>query len=226
MVAGAKSVAQYLENHAGDRILSALPLSFDAGFSQLTTAFHVGASVTLINYLVPRDIITACVAGGITGLTAVPPLWIQLAQLNWPQAAQDSIRYIANTGGRMPRATLDLLRAALPNTLPFLMRPDRVVPLHLPAAVRGGRRPDSIGKAIPNAEVLVVREDGTPCAPGEEGELAHAARWCRSATGTTPRKPRSASSPRPASRKGSSSRNWRYGPATRCVWTRKGSCIS
>jgi acyl-CoA synthetase (AMP-forming)/AMP-acid ligase II len=35
------------------------------------------------------------------------------------------------------------------------------------------RRPDSIGKAIPNAEILVVREDGAPAAPGEEGELVH-----------------------------------------------------
>ena len=35
------------------------------------------------------------------------------------------------------------------------------------------RRPDSIGKAIPNAEILVLREDGTPAAPGEEGELVH-----------------------------------------------------
>jgi acyl-CoA synthetase (AMP-forming)/AMP-acid ligase II len=34
-------------------------------------------------------------------------------------------------------------------------------------------RPDSIGKAIPNAEVLVVREDGSLCAPGEPGELVH-----------------------------------------------------
>ena len=32
MVAGANSVAQYLENRPDDRILSALPLSFDAGF--------------------------------------------------------------------------------------------------------------------------------------------------------------------------------------------------
>jgi acyl-coenzyme A synthetase/AMP-(fatty) acid ligase len=36
-----------------------------------------------------------------------------------------------------------------------------------------GVRPDSIGKAIPNAEVLVVREDGSLCAPGEPGELVH-----------------------------------------------------
>jgi acyl-CoA synthetase (AMP-forming)/AMP-acid ligase II len=35
------------------------------------------------------------------------------------------------------------------------------------------RRPDSIGKAIPNAEILVVRPDGSPAAPGEEGELVH-----------------------------------------------------
>src|SRR6185436_17913203 len=35
------------------------------------------------------------------------------------------------------------------------------------------RRPDSIGKAIPNAEILVLREDGTPCDADEPGELVH-----------------------------------------------------
>ncbi|MEO8004039.1 MAG: acyl-CoA ligase (AMP-forming), exosortase A system-associated [Betaproteobacteria bacterium] len=174
MVAGAKSVAQYLENRPDDRVLSALPLSFDAGFSQLSTAFHVGASVTLINYLVPRDVITAVDKGRITGLTAVPPLWIQLAQLEWPEGARESLRYIANTGGRMPKATLDSLRAALPKTLPYLMYglTESFRSTYLPPS-EIDRRPDSIGKAIPNAEVLVVREDGTTCAPGEAGELVH-----------------------------------------------------
>jgi acyl-CoA ligase (AMP-forming) (exosortase A-associated) len=174
MVAGARSVAQYLENRASDRILSALPLSFDAGFSQLTTAFHVGASVTLINYLVPRDVIAAVERERITGLTAVPPLWIQLAQLAWPEPARGSLRYIANTGGRMPKATLDALRAALPKTLVFLMYglTESFRSTYLPPAELD-RRPDSIGKAIPNAEVLVVRADGTSCAPNEPGELVH-----------------------------------------------------
>ncbi len=54
MVTGAKSVAQYLENRADDRLLAVLPLSFDYGFSQLSTAFHVGASVTLMDYLFSR----------------------------------------------------------------------------------------------------------------------------------------------------------------------------
>jgi acyl-CoA synthetase (AMP-forming)/AMP-acid ligase II len=35
------------------------------------------------------------------------------------------------------------------------------------------KRPNSIGKAIPNAEVLVLRGDGTPCAVDEPGELVH-----------------------------------------------------
>jgi acyl-CoA ligase (AMP-forming) (exosortase A-associated) len=174
MVAGARSVAKYLENDADDRILAALPLSFDAGFSQLTTAFHAGASVILINYLLPRDVVTAVEEHEITGLTAVPPLWIQLAQLKWPERGKRSMRYIANTGGRMPKATLDALRAALPKTLVYLMYglTESFRSTYLPPAELD-RRPDSIGKAIPNAEVLVVRQDGTPCDPNEPGELVH-----------------------------------------------------
>jgi acyl-CoA ligase (AMP-forming) (exosortase A-associated) len=174
MVAGARSVAHYLENRPEDRILAALPLSFDAGFSQLTTAFHAGASVALINHLVPRDVVDALQRYRITGLTAVPPLWIQLACLKWPDAARQSLRYIANTGGRMPKATLDSLRSLLPETLVYLMygltesfRSTYLPPSELDC------RPDSIGKAIPNAEVLVVREDGTLCDANEPGELVH-----------------------------------------------------
>jgi acyl-CoA ligase (AMP-forming) (exosortase A-associated) len=174
MVAGAKSVAQYLENGPHERILAALPLSFDAGFSQLTTAFHVGASVALINYLLPRDVVDAVQRHRITGLTAVPPLWIQLASLKWPEPARQSLRYVANTGGRMPKATLDALRALLPRTLVYLMYglTESFRSTYLPPAELD-RRPDSIGKAIPNAEVLVVREDGSLCDANEPGELVH-----------------------------------------------------
>ncbi len=59
MVAGARSVASYLGNCPADRILAVLPLSFDAGLSQLTTAFSVGACVVLMDYLLPRDVVRA-----------------------------------------------------------------------------------------------------------------------------------------------------------------------
>ncbi len=174
MLAGAQSVAQYLENTPQDRILSVLPLSFDYGLSQLTTAFHTGASVVLLNYLMPRDVIRAVAREGITGLAAVPPLWIQLAQLDWPEEAVGSLRYATNSGGAMPRKTLDALRARLPRTRFFLMYglTEAFRSTYLPPE-EIDRRPDSMGKAIPNAEIMVVREDGTPCAADEPGELVH-----------------------------------------------------
>jgi acyl-CoA ligase (AMP-forming) (exosortase A-associated) len=174
MVTGAQSVASYLENNSKDTLLAALPLSFDAGFSQLTTGFHSGARVVLLNYLLPRDVLKAVVAEQVTGLTAVPPLWIQLASLPWPPTVTDHLRYFANTGGRMPLETLTTLRRHFPRTAPFLMYglTEAFRSTYLPP-VEVDRRPDSIGRAIPNAEILVLREDGTPCAVNEPGELVH-----------------------------------------------------
>ena len=172
LVAGARSVAAYLHNREEDRILSVLPLSFDYGLSQLSTAFLVGACVVLINYLLPRDIVRAVERERITGLAAVPPLWIQLSQLDWP--AGGTLRYLTNSGGAMPRTTVASLRRLLPQAEIYLMyglteafRSTFLPPSELE------RRPDSIGRAIPNAEVMVVRADGSLCAPDEPGELVH-----------------------------------------------------
>ena len=174
MVAGAKSVASYLDNRPSDTLLAALPLSFDAGFSQLTTAFHSGARVVLLNYLLPKDVLKAMEREKVTGLTAVPPLYIQLSALDWPAAIGEHLRYFANTGGRMPRETLQLLRQRVPQAKPFLMYglTEAFRSTYLPPE-EVDRRPDSIGKAIPNAEILVLREDGSECAPDEPGELVH-----------------------------------------------------
>jgi acyl-CoA ligase (AMP-forming) (exosortase A-associated) len=174
LIAGAESVSHYLGNRSDDVILSALPFSFDAGFSQLTTAFSVGAHVILLNYVLPSTVVRLCARHRVTGLTGVPPLWIQLADQDWPAEATRHLRYFANTGGRMPKATLDRLRSLFPAARPFLMYglTEAFRSTYLdPAEV--DRRPGSIGKAIPNAEILVVRPDGSLCDAGEEGELVH-----------------------------------------------------
>ena len=162
MATGAKSVASYLANTPDDRLLAALPFSFDYGLSQLTTAFSVGASVALMDYLLPRDVIRAIQKYKITGLAAVPPLWNQLAQLEWPEEAAGSLRYLTNSGGSMPQATTEKLRAALPGTQVFLMYglTEAFRSTYLPPD-QIDIRPTSMGKAIPNAQVLVVRPDGT-----------------------------------------------------------------
>ncbi len=174
LIVGAESVSGYLHNAADDVILSVLPLSFDAGLSQVTTAFAVGAHCVLMNYLLPREVPALCARHGVTGITGVPPLWLQLAEAPWPAEAAGRIRYWANTGGRMPRTLLDRLRAVFPAADPYLMYglTEAFRSTYLdPAEV--DRRPDSIGRAIPDAEVLVLRPDGAPCDPGEPGELVH-----------------------------------------------------
>lgn len=174
LIVGAESVSSYLENTSEDVILSVLPLSFDAGLSQVTTSFAVGAHCVLMNYLLPREVPRLCEKHGVTGLTCVPPLWMQVVDVPWPEETARRLRYFANTGGRMPRATLDRLRGIFTQASPYLMYglTEAFRSTYLdPAEV--DRRPDSIGKAIPNAEILVLRPDGTPCAPGEEGELVH-----------------------------------------------------
>lgn len=174
LLLGAQSVAHYLDNHADDRLLAALPLSFDAGFSQLTTAFHAGACVVLHNYVLPRDLLLSLGEHRITGLTAVPPLYIQLVRSNWPAGCADALRYFANTGGRMPQDTLTRLREKAPRAKPFLMYglTEAFRSTYLPPE-EADRRPDSIGRAIPHAEVLVLRPDGTLCDDNEPGELVH-----------------------------------------------------
>ncbi len=174
MIAGAESVAGYLENTSDDRVLSVLPLSFDAGLSQLTTAFSVGATVVLMNFLMPRDVIRQAVKHKVTGITCVPPLWIQLVDMDWPEETVKSIRYIATTGGRMPVPVTRKFRKILPDSKIYLMYglTEAFRSTYLPPD-QVDRIPESMGKAIPNAEIMVVREDGTPCDAGEEGELVH-----------------------------------------------------
>jgi acyl-CoA ligase (AMP-forming) (exosortase A-associated) len=174
LVTGAQSVAAYLDQRADDVLLAALPLSFDAGFSQLTTAFYAGAQCILLDYLFAAEMLAVMARYRVTGLTAVPPLWFQLTELEWPEAACASLRYFANTGGKLPGETLRRLRALAPAAQPFLMYglTEAFRSTYLPPS-EVDARPNSIGRAIPNQEVLVVRDDGSRCGPREVGEIVH-----------------------------------------------------
>ncbi len=174
MYVGAESVAKYLNNDEHDRILAVLPFSFDYGFSQLTTAMLKGATIILLDYLLPKDVINTLEQTQATGLAGVPPLWMQITKLSWPETIKTHLRYITNSGGAMPQSTLKILQEKLPDTDIYLMYglteafrstflpPDQV-----------SIRPTSMGKAIPNAEIFVINSNNEECKPGEQGELVH-----------------------------------------------------
>jgi acyl-CoA ligase (AMP-forming) (exosortase A-associated) len=176
IIAGASIVSSYLEITPGERILAVLPFSFDAGINQLTTAFQQGGTLVLMNFAFAREIVQMMLMERITALAGVPTLWTLLAQPN--STLQNNrfphLRYITNTGGLMPQKVLSTLRTALPTTHIFLMyglteafRSTYLPPQEL------DRRPTSIGRAIPNTEILVISDKGQPCRPGEIGELVH-----------------------------------------------------
>lgn len=176
IMAGATIVSTYLGITEKERILAVLPFSFDAGLNQLTTAIQRGGTIVMINFVFARDVVQMLLKEKITGLAGVPTLWSLLTQPNSTLTKQPlpDLRYITNTGGAMPQNILKLLREALPATKIFLMYglTEAFRSTYLPPEELD-RRPTSMGKAIPDTEIVVVTEDGRLCKPGEIGELVH-----------------------------------------------------
>ena len=171
---GAQSVATYLRLAADDRTLAVLPLSFDYGQSQLFSTWWAGGCVVPLDYLVARDVVKASARYGVTTLAGVPPLWTPLVEAQWPDAARGALRRITNSGGALSRALVERLRATLPTTDIYAMYglTEAFRSTYLPPDLIA-THPTSMGFAIPDAEILVVRPDGSLTADGEPGELVH-----------------------------------------------------
>jgi acyl-CoA ligase (AMP-forming) (exosortase A-associated) len=174
IIAGAESVSDYLDLTCHDRLLAVLPLSFDYGLNQLTTALYAGACCVMLDYLLPRDVIKTIEQHKITGVAGVPSLFAQLTSLKWPETIKSHLRYFTNSGGKLPISIIDSFQKQLPEAQLFLMYglTEAFRSTYLPPE-QLKKHPNSIGKAIPNAKILVVREDGTPCKANEPGELVH-----------------------------------------------------
>ncbi len=176
VMAGSSIVSDYLGITSSDRIIGVLPLSFDAGLNQLMTAMQQGGTYVPTTFVFAREIVQTLQRERITGMAGVPTLWSLLAQPSSSLSKEPlpHLRYITNTGGRMPQTVLRCLRDILPNTQVFLMYglTEAFRSTYLPPEELD-RRPTSMGKAIPNTEILVVNDQGQPCKPGEVGELVH-----------------------------------------------------
>jgi len=173
LCAGARIVAGYLGLRDDERILSVLPFSFDYGLNQLLTAMHCGCTLVLQRSHFPPDVLQTMAEQRITLLAGVPPFWVQLMRaargIELPH-----LRLITNSGGVFPVELVRRYRALLPHVRLFLMyglseafRSTFLAPEELE------RRPDSIGKAISESEVLVLDSEGRRCGPGLPGELVH-----------------------------------------------------
>lgn len=174
LISGTDKVSQYLEIRETDRILSILTFGFDYGLNQLTTSISNCAQIVLIDYLFPFDILKAVEKYKITGLAAVSTTWIELLQTSWDNYCLKSLRYITNSGGKIPVKYVTEFRKRLPHVKVYLM-------YGLTEAFRStyldpsliDEHPDSIGRAVPGEEILVLDENDQLVSAGEIGELVH-----------------------------------------------------
>src|SRR4051812_20523876 len=169
---GAISVAHYLHLTAEDRTLAVLPLSFDYGQNQLLSAWASGGAVVPLDYLAARDVIRAIERHQISTLAGVPPLWVQLIEAPWPAAASLALRRLTNSGGKLAPSVVRRMRELFPAADIYSMYglTEAFRSTYLEPALLDDH-PDSMGSAIPFAEIMVVDADGRPA---DEGELVHA----------------------------------------------------
>lgn len=172
---GAISVAHYLKITPDDRVLGVLPLSFDYGQNQLFSTWAGGGRVIPLDYLTAKDVIKAVDRHGVTTIAGVPPLWLQLLDAEWPETTAWRLKRLTNSGGALTIGMVRGLRKKFPSA--------DIYPMYgLTEAFRStyldpelvDANPESMGRAIPFAEIMVVRADGTGAEPGEPGELVHA----------------------------------------------------
>jgi acyl-CoA ligase (AMP-forming) (exosortase A-associated) len=175
LIAGARIVSRYLELREDERIISIPPFSFDYGLNQLLCSVKVGATLVLQRSHLPADICRTLRQEAITGMAAVPPLWLQMLGDASPFTRMEfpDLRYITNTGGVFPAKAVQEYRRLLPHVRIYLMYglSEAFRSTYLPPE-EIDRRHDTIGKAIPETTINVVK-DGRECEPDEVGELVH-----------------------------------------------------
>jgi acyl-CoA synthetase (AMP-forming)/AMP-acid ligase II len=173
--AGVRIVSAYLGLQRNDRIASLLPFSFVYGFNQLTTALYTGAVLVVDRSTLAPEIVETLRREKATVIAGVPPLWAQLMSVRaFREEPLEDLRIMTCAGGRLPPPAVKELRRAQPQARLYLMYGLTEVfrSTYLPWE-EVDDHPDSMGRAIPESVVYVVRDDGTLAEAGEVGELVH-----------------------------------------------------
>jgi amino acid adenylation domain-containing protein len=175
---GARITARYLGTRPDDRIGCVLSLNFDYGLNQLWQALLTGARLCLHTLVFPADLFRFLAAERITVLPVMPVVVTRMFDprllRRWPEQDLSTVRYVSCSGGAVSARMIDNLTRAFPAAAIYLMyglteafRSTYLEPEQL------SRRPGSIGRPIPDVEILVLDDDGREVGPGEPGELVH-----------------------------------------------------
>lgn len=174
MVSAAESITTYLENEHDDIVVNVLPMSFDYGLYQWLMVTQFGGTLILessFNY--PSKVSNLIESEKVTGLPVVPTIASLLVQFAEKGLSLPGIKYVTNTAAALAPSHIATIKQVCPNARIYSMygltECKRVA--YLPPS-EIDRKPDSVGRPMPNMEVFVLDPDtGEEMEPGEVGEL-------------------------------------------------------
>ena len=175
-VSNMTSICRYLQLGAADRVMAVLPFSYIYGKSLLLTHLQVGGSVVIDNrFTYPDVVLKNMVETEVTGFAGVPSTFtLLLNRSSLRKMRFPALRYITQAGGAMaPAVQQKVAEAFAPAQLYIMYGATEAAPRlsYLDPAVLP-RKWGSIGKAVPNVELLIVDGEGQEVAQGETGEIA------------------------------------------------------
>ncbi|KAA3661780.1 MAG: AMP-dependent synthetase [Calditrichaeota bacterium] len=175
IVTNTRSIVKYLKLTKDDRVLVILPFPYVYGASLLNTHFSVGGSVVLENrFLFPNVALKTMQETQATGFSGVPSTYaILLHKTSVRDKEFPHLRYITQAGGAMAPQLIREVMEVFAQQKVFIMygateasaRLSYLDPDVLPQKV------GSIGKAIPDVELRILRDDGSEADVGETGEI-------------------------------------------------------
>ena len=174
MLCALASLNQYLQHCSDDVFLNVLPLSFDYGLYQSIMAVSVGATLVLERDMVlPLQAMKQIARHRCTVVPGVPVFFELLNQFSrFARFDFSSVRAVTNTGAALLPKHIAIIKGLFPQAAIFSMygltecKRCTYLPPHLI-----DEKPESVGIAIPNTEILVVDEENCPCPPYQVGQL-------------------------------------------------------
>ena len=176
LIDGAERIGGVMGYSHEDSILCTVPFTFDYGWGHVLSMFFTGTTLVLPETPNGFGLCGALARHRPTVLAGVPAvladLFFGLAPL--ADTSRDSVRLVTNTGSKIPNPVFDALLEHFPQadiSLNYGLT-ETYRSATLPFALARSHR-HAVGRAVPGAELVIRREDGSQADVGEIGEICH-----------------------------------------------------
>ena len=179
LIANAASISQYLKITPTEIAITSLPFNYSYGLSVINSHLFSGASIALTNRsLLDAGFWKLINELNVTSLAGVPYSYEMLLKLRLERLKMPTVKTLTQAGGRLdPIKVKKVAEFCLANDMRFFTMygqteaTARISYLPLENVLK---RPNSIGKAIPNGLLRIEDGDGQPVeASGVVGELIY-----------------------------------------------------